>query len=381
LKTIGIIAEYNPFHNGHKFHIEQAKRQTAADAVVVIMSGNYVQRGDCAIFDKQTRARAAIQGGADLVIELPTVCATQSAEIFAQSSVYLLNALGCIDFLAFGAEAEDIADIAEVARFLTSENPEFGELIREKLRSGISYATARESAVGELCGERFAAVLREPNNILGVEYLKALFKFGSKIEPILVRRKAVGHDESEAHGEFASASLVREMIASDGIESVAQLVPSECMEIYRNAQIHTLQSVEVAILANLRRSSTEEIARIADVSEGLENRILNAAKSSATLSELLDAAKTKRYTRARLRRIMLHAYLGITREDSTLPKYLKILDFSPRGQEILNKVKKSTELPLAKNFRQIESAESVKMWQDELKFDNLYELCANFVKK
>jgi len=378
MKTIGIIAEYNPFHNGHKFHIEQAKRQTAADAVVVVMSGNYVQRGDCAIFDKRVRARATIEGGADLVIELPTVNATQSAENFAQSSVYLLNALGCVDFLAFGAEAEEIGDIAEVAQFLTSENPKFDELIREKLKSGISYATARESAVGELCGERFAAVLREPNNILGVEYLKALLKFGSSIEPILIKRKAVRHDESEARGEFASASLVREMIANGGVENVESLVPSECMVIYQTAQIHKLQSVEVAILANLRRSSSEEIARIADISEGLENRILKAAKLSTTLEELIDRVKTKRYTRARLRRIMLHAYLGITREDSTLPQYLKILDFSPRGQEILNKVKKSTDLPLAKNFRQIESVESVKMWQDELKFDNLYELCAKF---
>ncbi|MCL2837523.1 MAG: nucleotidyltransferase [Oscillospiraceae bacterium] len=376
MKIVGIIAEYNPFHNGHKFHIEEAKRLTGADAAVVVMSGNYVQRGDVAVFDKQTRARAAIAFGADLVIELPTVCAAQSAEIFARSSVCLMDALNCVDYLAFGAEASDIGDITEVAKFLSVENDEFDGAIRAKLKTGISYASARAEAVAELCGAKQAEILQEPNNILAVEYLKALYTLKSDIQPVLIKRRAVGHDDSNVCENFASASLIRKKIKTEGLQSVEALVPTECIELYKTAEFHTIEAVQVAILANLRRMTPNDIAKIADVSEGLENRISAFAKEYKTLDELIDAVKTKRYTHARMRRIMLHSYLGITREDIMLPQYLKILDFSPKGQEILNNLKRTKPaLALAKNFRQIESADAVRMWQDELKFDSLYELC------
>jgi len=376
MKIVGIIAEYNPFHNGHKFHIEEAKRLTGADSAVVVMSGNYVQRGDVAIFDKQTRARSAIVGGADLVIELPTVCATQSAEVFARSSVHLMNALNCVDYLAFGAEAEDVGDIMMVAKFLSGENDEFDNVIRAKLKTGISYASARAAAVAEFCGARQAEVLQEPNNILAVEYLKALHTLKSDIQPILIKRRAVGHDDSEVRGNFASASLIREKIKTEGFKSVETLVPPECIELYKTSESHAIETVQVAILANLRRMTSMDIAKIADVSEGLENRISELANKHKTLGGLIDAVKTKRYTHARLRRIMLHSYLGITKEDITLAEYLKILDFSPKGQEILNSLKRTKPaLAVAKNFRQIDSAPAVRMWQDELKFDSLYELC------
>jgi len=378
MKIVGIIAEYNPFHNGHKFHIEEAKQLSGADAVVVVMSGNYVQRGDVAIFDKQTRARAAILGGADLVIELPTVCAAQSAEIFARSSVYLMDVLNCVDHLAFGAEAGNLADIEPIAKFLISENSEFDKVIRAKLKMGISYPAARTEAVAKILGEQFAQVLHEPNNILAVEYLKALFMFKSDIKPILVSRQAVGHDDMDVCGTFASASLIRKRIKTEGLKSTESLVPRECMEIYESAEIYDIHEVETAILADLRHSEPEVIAQIADVSEGLENRIFAAAKIHNTLDALMDAVKTKRYTYARIRRIMLHAYLKIRREDVTLPQYLKILDFSSKGQEILNSIKKSTSLPLVKNFSQLKKTEdegAIQMWQDELKFDSLYRLC------
>jgi len=390
MKIVGIIAEYNPFHNGHKFHIEEAKRLTGADVVVVVMSGNYVQRGDVSIFDKQIRAKAAILGGADLVIELPTINSTQSAEGFAYNAVYLMNALNCVDYLAFGAETDGISEVAAIAKFLTAENAEFGQLIRDKLKSGISYALAREQAVGELFGENYAKILREPNNILGVEYLKALQLLNSDIEPILVKRNAVGHNDMMVQDAFASASLIRKMVKSDGLESIKHLVPSECMELYYEAKIHTLQTAETAILAGLRKSLPERIVKIADVSEGLENRIFNMAKEHNTLDDLLDAVKTKRYTQARLRRIMLHSYLGIERIDLTTPKYLKILDFNSNGQEILNRIKKTTMLPLVKNFAQLKkycrgepcspdddcfANKAIQMWERELVFDSLYELC------
>ena len=379
MKTIGIIAEYNPFHNGHKFHIEEAKRLSGADAAVIVMSGNYVQRGDCAIFDKFTRAKSAIAGGGDLVIELPTVCATTTAETFAKTSVYLINALGCVDFLAFGAEAEGISEISVVAKFLAKKNDKFDEIVRKKLSDGITYASARELAVGELLGSKYAKVLREPNNILGVEYLKALTLLDSTIEPILIKRNSVGHNDMVAQDDFASASLIRKMIRADGLESVEHLVPRECMEIYREAKTHILQKVEAAILAGLLKSWPEEIMNIVDVSEGLENRIFAAAKECCTLNELLDSVKTKRYTHARLRRILLHSYLRIEREELTLPKYLRILDFSECGRALLNSIKKTTMLPLVKNFGQLKKMEkigqAIRMWERELVFDRLYKLC------
>jgi len=308
-----------------------------------------------------------------------------------------MNALTCIDYLAFGAEADDITDIAIVAKFLVSENAELDGLIREKLKLGLSYATAREQAVGELLGERHAKILREPNNILGVEYLKALQSLDSTIKPILVKRNAVGHNDITINDSFASASLIRKMIINDSLESVEKLVPQACMDIYRTAKTHTLQTVEMAILAGLRKSSPAEIAYITDVSEGLQNRIFSSAKDYNTLDGLLDAVKTKRYTHARLCRIMLRSFLGIEQDELILPRYLKILAFSPGGQEVLNSIKKTTILPLVKNFAQLKKLNrgkkplipggcavveshdldgAVQAWERELIFDSLYELCA-----
>jgi len=289
-----------------------------------------------------------------------------------------MNALNCVDCLAFGAEASDIANLTETAKFLTSENETFDQLIREKLKTGISYPAARAEVVAELCGENCAAVLREPNNILAVEYLKALISQNSDITPILINRKAVKHDDTQIHGNFASASHIRELIKENGLQSAQHLVPPECAELYKSAKIHSMQAIEVAVLANLRRMTPELIAQIPDVSEGLENRIFEAAKEHKTLGKVIDAIQTKRYTYSRIRRIMLHSYLEVTRNDLISPQYLRILDFSPQGQEILNGIKKETTLPLTKNFSQLKkqgSAQAIQMWEQELVFDNLYELC------
>ncbi|MDR2167605.1 MAG: nucleotidyltransferase family protein, partial [Clostridiales bacterium] len=220
-KTCGIIAEYNPFHNGHKFHLEAAKRESSAENIVVVMSGNFVQRGEPAIICKFVRARAALLGGADIVLELPINFATASAEGFARGAVYILEKSGIIDALAFGCENNDLGILSEIANFLVNETEDFKAALRANLRQGKSFPVARAAALEQFSQE----VLVAPNNILAIEYLKALRKFNSAIVPFGVARKGVGHHGKELVGSFASASALRREILAGNVDSLAAFMP------------------------------------------------------------------------------------------------------------------------------------------------------------
>lgn len=335
MKIAAVICEFNPFHNGHKYLLDQIRSQ-GFDTIICVMSGSFTQRGEAAVSSKFERTRTALKNGADLVIELPTPYAVASAERFAKGGVEIIAATGVVEKVFFGSEAGDIEVIKKAA--LATENEKVQELLKARMNQGEYYPSALEKAVEEVFGSEVSRVLKEPNNTLGVEYVKELLKRG--IEAGTVKRKAVAHDSNEAAGGFASASLIREMIFKG--EGVAPFVP--CGDFSNPAKT---EFGERAVLYKLKSMSAEEIATLPDVTEGLQNRIYSAARASATLEGLLAEVKTKRYTMARIRRIITSAMLGITKDlQSTPVPYLRILGMTEKGKEALSVISKKTNLPV-----------------------------------
>ena len=367
LKVAGIICEYNPFHLGHKFHIEETRRITGADYIVAIMSGNFVQRGDIAIYDKFSRAKTATLNGADLVIELPAIYSLAGAEIFATKAIEILMELDCIDYLSFGAETENIAELERVANIILTESEDYKAKLSEALGQGLSFASAREIAVG-------SDLLKTPNNILAIEYIKAIKKLGAKICPVAIKR-SVDHDSHEVSGEFSSASNIRKEIKMGHLNIAEKYVPAG---FDFTQKTHLIEDLEKAIISSLLLKTPEELRLISDVSEGLENRILKCAKETSSFMELCDAVKSKRYAHSRIRRILLHSYLGITAEmQKEAPSYIRILDFNSKGQELLNKIKQATNLPLVKNTSDVNRLKNPvikNQWDRELLFDKIFNL-------
>lgn len=348
MKTAGIICEYNPFHRGHAWQIGALRRLLGEDsAVVCVMSGDFVQRGEFALMRAHARAEAAVRGGADLVLELPLPWAISSAEGFARGGIAALDAAGCIDTLVFGSECGDAQVLLEAARALLGGD--FPPLLREKLAQGLSFAGAREAAARELLGEK-AAVLSQPNDILGVEYCKALLQCGSKIAPLALARCGVAHDGGASDDGFASASHIRALLAR-GEDASAYLTEESAAIFARERALGrapvTMANAERAILSHLRAMEEEDFAAFDSGNEGLYRRFYAAVRTAPTLETLLDGVKTKRYAYARLRRMALSAYLGVTKDDmpEALP-YLRVLAFNARGREVLRRMKKTARVPL-----------------------------------
>ncbi|MFB0921768.1 MAG: nucleotidyltransferase family protein [Oscillospiraceae bacterium] len=343
MKILGIVAEYNPFHNGHKLHIEESKKAISHDtAVVCVMSGDFVQRGEAAVFSKYARAEAAVRCGADLVIELPLPWSLSSAEGFARGAVGLLGELNCINYLSFGSECGDIGVLSSLATALT--DPFLDSEIREELKSGVSYATARQAALSKSIGS-LADHLVTPNNILGVEYLKAIYGQRLRIEPLTMRRIGAGHDE-----EGGSASDIRGMLSQG--RQIKNYVPKEACEIFRRESEQGrgpvfMDDLESAILSRFRMMDDRIFFEIPDDSEGLGNRLLAAFHEETTLEGVLSAAKSKRYALSRLRRMCLCAALGIKRGQADgIPPYARILAANEKGRAALNIIAEKTLIPI-----------------------------------
>lgn len=371
MKIAAVICEYNPFHTGHKYQLETARSTLNCDAIVGVMSGNFVQRGDVSVYPKEYRAKAALAHGMDLVLELPAVLTLQSAERYARNAVMTLNALGCVDELFFGAECADTELLTQIARVLSHEDGDFRRRLRNGLSAGLSFAAARSAAIKAVLGSASAEILSQPNNILAVEYIKALIQFKSPITPFAIARKGTGHHTPTPQEGFASATAIREMLTENPPDAQPYLPFQEQLPAP-----HTIKSLEKPLLANLCLLSPEQLQNIADVSEGLEYALKRAAFSANTLPDLLNAVKSKRYAYSRLRRIVLNAYLGITHADTKLmPSYIRILDFNDRGQKVLNHARGTATLPLAKHGGQIkEHPDALALWQRELNLDRIYHL-------
>lgn len=325
MKTAAIICEYNPFHNGHKYQIDET-RKAGATHIVCVMSGNFTQRGDVAVYDKFLRAKTALENGADLVIELPTKYSLSAAEGFAAGAVGIINALGCVDMLSFGSESGDITALREAsaASDYALHTEEFAALMRQ----GKSYPAALAEAIKAYYTDDVYETLSHPNNTLAVEYLSALDNTGSRIEPFTVGRKGAAHDSDSAQGEFASASLIRKKIAAG--EDYSALAP------FIEAPSTDIKRLERAILAKLRVMREEELEQAYDGANGLAQRLYKAVRKANTLEELYFLTKTKRYTLARIRRAVLCSFLDLNKEQLLVPNaYIRVLGMNPRGREIL----------------------------------------------
>ena len=321
--AVAVICEFNPFHNGHRFLLGKAKELTG-EPVLAVMSGSFAQRGEVALCSKFERAEAALKSGADLVAELPAVYAVSCAERFARGGVNISKMFGCVNYLAFGCEDDDI-DLLKTAAF-AGENPEVNAIIAEQMNSGSYYPKAYEYAVRQVCGGEVADVLTKPNNILAVEYIRALR--GTDIKPLPIKRVGAEHDSDGADGIYASASYIRKLLRSG--KSAEKLLP------YAPSKITYPEKLDRALLYKLRNMNAEQLRALPEVGEGLENRILSAARKFGTAEEVIGEVKTKRYTRSRICRILTCALLGITEELQTkTADYARVLGFTDEGEKML----------------------------------------------
>ncbi len=301
--VLGIIAEYNPFHNGHLYHVLKSKEETNADCVVTVIGGNFTQRGETSLIDKWTKAEMALANGVDLVIELPTFYSVSSAENFADGAIKILNSLKVVDTLSFGAETQNLNKLNIIANILYNEPKEYKELLDVGLKAGKSFPKAREEALIKYLNDTsYSSILSSPNNILGIEYLKALKKHKSKMKPICIKRKDAGHLSLDYNGEIASATAIRNMIKTNQIKKVKTfMTPSSYTilteEMKKGHFVNDISQFENIMMYNLRNMTIDEIANLPDVSEGLEHLIKKAANSCNNIDEFINIVSSKRYTR------------------------------------------------------------------------------------
>ena len=385
----GIIAEYNPFHNGHAYQIEQARLLTGCDFLVVVMSGDYVQRGAPAVFDKYTRARMALACGADLVLELPVACSCASAEFFASGAVSLLDGLGCVDFLCFGSESGDLQSLMEPARILAKESPVFQEALRRGLSLGLSFPAARKEAF-RACASN-PDILDLPNNILGIEYLKALLQRESSIKPVTIKREGQGYHDTLLDSGFASASGIRRFLKQEeaplsALPALKESLPDPVMEVLKDTLAHTLpvweEDFSMLLRYELLRQSASDLTRYADISPDLGRRLKNCADKFSSFSEFVALVKTKDVTYTRITRALFHILLNLTGEDtrnSVSMPYARILGFRKDHSRILGLLKENSRIPIipkAADYKTYLTPDLQPLFEKDLFAANLYETIA-----
>lgn len=386
-KVVGIIAEYNPFHNGHAYHIQKTKEQTGADFVVAVITGNFTQRGNTSVINKWEKAKMAINGGVDLVIELPTIYSISSAENFSSGAIKILNKIGIVDSISFGMEADDISSLNNIANVLLSEPQEYTSLLKAELQKGSSYPKAREIALMMYLNDikRYSNILNGSNNILAIEYLKALKKQRSNLIPIGVKREKVYYNSTKIIDEYASATGIRSLLLRNQLEEIRKVVPSTTLSILLNniregTYVLDLTAYGAEILYKLRTMSIQEIANLPDVSEGLENLIKDVSNKTNNLIDLINGIKSKRYTQTRIQRILLYALLGITKKDMEYSKkivpYVRILGCSENGKILLSQINNKAKIITSlKKFEKTNKNKKIaRMLETDKKATNIYTL-------
>lgn len=367
MKTAAVICEYNPFHYGHKYQLEQT-RSFGATHIVAVMSGSYTQRGDVALFDKYARAKTALENGADLVLELPVKYSLCAAEGFARGAVGLISTLGCVDMLSFGSECGSVEALREAAGAVEyALRTDYFQLL---IAGGKSYPAALSEAVNKYYTPDVYETICSPNNTLAVEYIKALDDIGSSIQPVTIQREGADHDSEEEQHRFISASLIRKKILAG--ESCKEYAPEV------NAPTADIKRLETAILAKLRSMKPEDFEQVYDAAQGLAERLYKAVRKACTLEELYFLTKTKRYTLARIRRAVLCAFLGVEKK-MLLERdaYIHILGMNGRGREILSAAKNAgCPLPLDTSLRALmnTSREAHRQGAFEARCGDIYSL-------
>ena len=365
MACVGIIAEFNPFHNGHRALLEYAKNQ---GTVVCAMSGNFVQRGDVAVTDKRLRAQAALLHGADLVLELPLPYAMSTAQNFALGGVSILQAAGC-DAILFGSECGDITALQKACDVLQSTA--FQERLSAYLKTGMSFAAARDKAadLGDL--------LSAPNNNLGIEYMLAARRIGLNVRFQTIKRQGAGHHDDTPSGRFASATTLRERLLHGDFEECAPYMPKEMLSLLDPTRIADISRLERAILAVLRTKTLQDLQTLPDLSEGLENKLFSAVSLANSLQELYNTVKVKRYSHARIRRLVLSAFLGLDNAFfGKVPPYARVLGFSRAGERLIRSAADCASVPPVLRTGDIAAlSESAQhLFQTECRAADLYAL-------
>ncbi len=398
MKVLGVITEYNPFHNGHKYHLEKSKEITGCDATVAVMSGHFLQRGEPALLDKWRRGEMAVHSGVDLVLEIPTVYACSTAEFFSYGSIQLLNATGIVTDLSFGSEHGSLALLKKIAGVLAESPLAYEALLKQSLTKGSPFPVARSEALSSFMNRRgsenredsqaLEQVLKSPNNILAIEYLKTLIKTESPITPHTLKRISAGYHDRKIRGSIASATGIREHLAAGkSPDDLSGVLPEASFSLLSSAMGEGVAPVfsghfEQLLLGLLRRSTPGDLRRIFDVTEGIEHRLWDQGKKSPSLGALLENVKTKRYTYTRIQRILMHLLLDLSKEDLLSfnrekgPKYLRVLAFNDRGRSLLKKIQRKSTLPIITNLKHYvpQSPLAESMLAFDLKGTDLYTL-------
>ncbi len=357
MRTVGIVCEYNPFHNGHLNHMKQAAAQPDGEYVVCVMSSDFLQRGEPAILPKNLRAETAVLNGADMVFELPSVFSCSSAEFFASSSVQMMGRLGIVDSIVFGSENNDIDLLKKIAGLLADEPDEYKYILKKYLYRGNSFASARAAAISEfLKDESLTDTAAGSNNILGIEYIKSIFRNGLPINPVSVPRIAEEYKSEAIAGRYPSATAIRRSICENGLDSVVDFLPSPTYdllnEFYKDGQdIITPEIFKGQIFYRIASMTPQEISEYHGVSEGLENRLKSALENSGSLEEFINKCSTRRYPKTRIARILIHILIGLRKKDAESiwakgPLYARLLAASKKGIKLLPVLERNSSIPV-----------------------------------
>ena len=424
MKTAGIIAEYNPFHKGHEYQIRYTKEKLKADYVIVAMSGDYVQRGTPALISKHVRAEMALRCGADLVLEMPVSISTASAEAFAMGGVSLLDSLGVVDMLCFGSESGEISALRELAEILVEEPEEYKKLLKSFLSEGLTFPAARSQALTEyfknprnFSGDDFDGVLtpllnevtqilNTPNNILGIEYCKALLRLNSQIRPVTIRREGMGyHETTVPDGNstvaspdlqsptdfFASATAIRNLILQDSPDpdALASQIPGQAFPVFQKAvnsgEFLTENSLDSILSYCLMKENVKSLSSYMDVSEDLARRIINQQNLLLSFSQSVSVLKTRELTQTRIQRALLHIILNIHTAPTQIP-FARVLGFRRESSELLSQIKKHSRIPLITKLadaQKLLDSEGNQILSETVFSSNLYEklLCLKTGRK
>ena len=424
MKTAGIIAEYNPFHKGHEYQIRYTKEKLKADYVIVAMSGDYVQRGTPALISKHVRAEMALRCGADLVLEIPVSISTASAEAFAMGGVSLLDSLGVVDMLCFGSESGEISALRELAEILVEEPEEYKKLLKSFLSEGLTFPAARSQALTEYFknprnfnGDDFDGVLtpllnevtqilNTPNNILGIEYCKALLRLNSQIRPVTIRREGMGyHETTVPDGNstvaspdlqsptdfFASATAIRNLILRDSPDpdALASQIPGQAFPVFQKAvnsgEFLTENSLDSILSYCLMKENVKSLSSYMDVSEDLARRIINQQNLLLSFSQSVSVLKTRELTQTRIQRALLHIILNIHTAPTQIP-FARVLGFRKESSELLSRIKQHSRIPLITKLADAQNlldSEGNQILSETVFSSNLYEklLCLKTGRK
>ena len=385
MKIVGLITEYNPFHNGHKYHLDEALKRTGSDYAIVVMSGNFVQRGAPAIMPKHLRTQIALKSGAAVVIELPVLYATGSAELFAMGAVSLLHSLNCIDTICFGTESGDIIALDQIAHILCNEPDEYKSALRKYLKAGNTFPLARQKAFYEITGNiSLSSILESPNNILGIEYIKALHRLKSTILPVSIQRKESHYHDTELKMSYSSATAIRNVFAKAGnsisfsTETLKKQLPSNALplltETFRKRYPVYANDFSLLLKYRLLEETRETLLTYMDINETLANRIYKNSNHFISFEQFCEEIKTRDITYSRVSRALFHILLQIKKTSETAPSYAHILGFRKDSSSLLSILKQKSNIPLITKLSSAALSEKENTFlQQDIFASDLYE--------